>query len=489
MAGCESRRRPYRLGHDALNQQPWTPVFDRVTPMGLRPGWCSNLRRLAAVPDIKFTRSGTVDLAYQIVGDGPLDIVLMIGWVSHLEMVWELPEARHFVERFAGMGRVVLFDKRGTGLSDRPSDQPSASDMVPDTLAVMDAAGMDSAVLVGWVDAAAVAIQVAALHPRRVKALVLGEALASSVPDEEHPWGLNEEMTNAVADAIQTGGWGEAILFPMIAPSLAGDERIHNWFRRLERMSATPSMAGNLLRRTLTSDVRELLSQVTAPALVLHRQDSAFIPAEGIKWLADHLPDGRYVEVEGDQVAGYLGDVDALMDEVEDFLLGTRSGGGGNRRVLTVLYSDLVESTEKAASLGDDRWRSLLDEHRREARRLMGQYAGRELNNAGDGFLVGFESPSAAIRYGLALVEASSRQGLEVRVGVHSGEIAVVAGELSGMALHVGARVGALAGSGEVLVSRTVRDLLYGSEVRFISTGDHQLKGVPGEWELFRVGE
>lgn len=444
---------------------------------------------MAAVPDIKFTRSGSVDIAYQLVGDGPLDIVLMIGWVSHLEMVWELPEARHFVERFARMGRVVLFDKRGTGLSDRPSDQPSAADMVPDALAVMDAAGMESAVLVGWVDAVAVALQVAALHPERVKALVLGEALATSHPDEAHPWGLNQEMTNAVADAIEMGGWGEAVLFPMIAPSLASDERIHNWFRRLERMSATPSMASSLLRRTLTSDVRALLPQVTAPALVLHRRDSMFIPAEGVRWLADHLPDGRYVEVQGDAVPGYLGDTDALMDEVEDFLVGTRSGGDGDRRVLTILYSDLVGSTAKAASLGDDRWRNLLDDHRREARRLMGQHSGQELNNAGDGFLVGFESPSAALRYGLALIGASARQGLEVRVGVHSGEIAMTHGEPTGLALHVGARVGALAASGEVWVSRTVRDLLVGSEFEFTTTGVHELKGVPGVWELFRVGD
>jgi class 3 adenylate cyclase len=346
---------------------------------------------------------------------------------------------------------------------------------------------MESAVLVGWVDAVAVAIQVAALHPERVRALVLGEALATSMPDHEHPWGLNEQVTNAVADAIESGGWGEAVLFPMIAPSLADDERIHNWFRRLERMSATPSMAGNLLRRTLTTDVRALLPQVTAPALLLHRRDSAFIPAEGIQWLANHLPDGRYVELEGDQVAGYLGDVDSLMDEVEDFLLGTRSGGESNRRVLTILYSDLVESTAKAAALGDERWRNLLDEHRREARRLMGQHAGRELNNAGDGFLVGFESPSAAVRYGLSLIDASRRQGLGVRVGVHSGEIALTRGEPTGIALHVGARVGALAGAGEVWVSRTVRDLLIGSPFKFDSTGDHALKGVPGEWELFRV--
>jgi class 3 adenylate cyclase len=444
---------------------------------------------LVAVPEVKFTRSGAVDIAYQLVGHGPLDIVLMIGWVSHLEMLWELPETRRFVERLAGMGRVVLFDKRGTGLSDRPSDQPSPADMVPDALAVMNAVEMESAVLVGWVDAATIALEVAALHPERVKALVLGEALATSQPDDDHPWGLNEAITTAAADAIEMGGWGQAVLLPLIAPSLATDDRIRTWFMRLERMSATPSMAANLLRRVLTSDVRDLLPDVTAPTLVLHRRDSMFIPAPGIQWLAEHLPDGRYVEVEGDAVPGYFGDVDALMDEIEDFLLGTRSGRDEDHRVLTVLYSDLVNSTSTVASLGDDRWRNVLNDHLSEARRLMGQFAGRELNNTGDGFLIAFESPSAAIRYGFALIEASRRQGLEVRVGIHSGEIAFFENHVAGLALHVGARVGALAGTGEVWVSRTVRDLLFGSAFRFTSTGHHHLKGVSGEWELFRVGE
>lgn len=442
---------------------------------------------MVSVPEVRFTRSGTVDIAYQVVGEGPLDIVLMIGWVSHLEMLWELPEARHFIERLAGMGRVALFDKRGTGLSDRPSGPPRNTDLVPDVLAVMDAAGMDSAAFVGWIDAATLALEVAASHSERVVALVLGETLATNTPDEEHPWGPNEKFINAVADAIEGGGWGQAVLLPMIAPSVATDDRIRNWFMRMERMAATPSMAANLLRRTVTLDIRHLLSSVTTPALVLHRRDSALLPTEGIRWLANHLPAGRYVELPGDEVPGYLGDVDALMDEVEEFLVGTRTGGGRARRVVTVLFSDIVASTERAAAVGDARWRNLLDDHRREARRLLVHYGGREIDTAGDGFLISFDSPSAAIRYGLALSQASSRQGVEVRVGIHSGEVVILEGDLAGLAVHLGARVAARAETGTVWVSQTVRDLLIGSEFRFTSRGRHLLKGVPGEWELFSV--
>ena len=302
---------------------------------------------MSLVPEVRFTRSGAVDLAYQVLGDGPLDILVMIGWVSHLEVLWELPECRRFLERYAAMGRVALFDKRGTGLSDRPSIEASTGDMVPDVLAVMDAVGMERAALVGWTDAAAIAMTVAAMHPQRVSALVLGEVLATSTPDEDHPWGPDPEAFKTVAGVIEQGMWGQAILLPLIAPSVTDDERIVNWFRKLERMSATPSMAANLLRRMMEIDLRPLLPSVTAPALLLHRKDAPFIPAEGMRWLAEHLPNGQYVEVPGDETPGFLGDVDGLMDEIEEFLVGTRVGAAIDRRVGTVLFSDVVGSTER----------------------------------------------------------------------------------------------------------------------------------------------
>lgn len=440
-------------------------------------------------PPVSFTRSGSVDLAYQVVGEGERDIVLMIGWVSHLEVMWELPEARHFIERFAGMGRVVLFDKRGTGLSDRPAAPATSDELVLDILAVMEAAAVENAVLDGWVDAAVAAIEFAAQHPERVSALVLGETLATSRPSDDHPWAPNEGIVGAVADALENGAWGRAVLLSTIAPTAAEDPRIRNWFERLERMSATPSMAANLLRRTVDTDVRHLLPRVQAPALVLHRREARFVPAQGVRWLAEQLPRGQYVEVSGSEVPGYLGDVDLLMDEVEDFLIGTRTGSSATKRVVTVVFSDIVGSTERVAVLGDTRWRHVLDDHHREVRRLTTRYGGRAVDTAGDGFLLAFDTPSSAVRCALDLVRETRRSGLALRVGVHTGEVVVEEDDLRGLAVHLGARVAARAEPGEVWVSQTVRDVLIGAGFAYEPRGRHVLKGVPGEWELFRVSE
>jgi class 3 adenylate cyclase len=442
---------------------------------------------VAAVAPIRYVRSGELDIAYQVMGDGPLDIVGMIGWVSHLEVVVELPEAAHFIDRLAAMGRLVIFDKRGTGLSDRPTKAATFAEMVPDVLAVMDAVGMEQAALLGWVDAAALAMTVAAHHPQRVSALVLGEAIATSTPDADHPWGPDPVTIRALADAIEGGLWGQAVLLPFIAPSVADDERILGWFRRLERMSATPNMAANLLRLNLGADLRPILDRIVAPSLLIHRRDAPLVPTEAVRWLADHLPDGRYVEVAGDEAPGYLGDVDALMDEIEDFLVGTRSGAASNRRVTTVLFSDVVSSTELAADVGDSRWHHLLETHRVGVRRLLTRHGGTEVDTAGDGFLITFDSPTNAIRCALAVSATSRADGLAVRIGIHTGEVVRQGADVSGVAVHIGARVSALASGDEVLVSGTVRDMVIGSGFTFTSRGRHQLKGVPGDWELFSV--
>jgi class 3 adenylate cyclase/pimeloyl-ACP methyl ester carboxylesterase len=445
------------------------------------------IAHIVARSEIRFTRSGPVDLAYQVIGEGPLDIVVAIGWVSHLEVLWEFPEVAHFLDRLAGMGRVVIFDKRGTGLSDRPPGVPTYEQMVTDVVAVMDAAGIDRAVMVGWVDAATLAIYTAVLHPDRVRAIVLGETMATAAPDDEHPWGPDPAVIEAVAEAIETGAWGHAILLPLIAPSVAGDERVMAWFRRLETMAATPSMAANMLRLTLSTDVRPILARVRAPALVLHRRDAPFMPSAGVRWLADHLPDGRYVEVPGDELPGYLGDIDALMDEIEEFLLGTRVGAGASRRVVTIMFSDVVGSTEHAADVGDRRWHGLLETHRTGMRRLLARYGGAEIDTAGDGFLTTFESPTACIRCAMELAGASRSSGLSVRIGIHAGEVVSRRDGITGLAVHIGARIAAAADHDEVLISQTVRDLVIGSGFELESHGRHSLKGVPGTWELFAV--
>ena len=441
----------------------------------------------ATKPEIRYTRSGDVDLAYQVFGEGPIDIVCIIGWVSHLDALWELPEVAHYFDRLAAMGRVLVFDKRGTGLSDRPAEVPTYEQLVDDTIAMMDAVGMERAVLVGWVDTAALAVTLAAKHPDRVRALVLGELLASSIPDDDFPWGVDPVVMRGVIHSIESGAWGQATMLPLVAPSAARDERIVAWLRRFERMSATPSMAANILRLNNTTDVRPLLGRVSVPALVLHRRDAPFIPGEALAWLADRLPDGRYVEVPGDEVPGYLGDIDSLMDEIEDFLLGTRTGAASTRRVATVLFSDVVGSTHRAAEVGDWRWHQLLEEHRRAVRDLVARYGGTEVDTAGDGFLLSFDSPSTAIRCALAMSDVSRANGLDVRIGLHAGEVVRQGDQITGLAVNIGARVGSAAGPGEVLTSHTVRDLVIGSGFRFSSRGEEELRGVPGRWELFAV--
>jgi class 3 adenylate cyclase/pimeloyl-ACP methyl ester carboxylesterase len=440
---------------------------------------------MSAVPEVKFIESGDVDIAYQVVGEGPRSIVLMMGWVSHLEVLWELAEVAQFINRLAAMGRVVLFDKRGTGLSDRPSDVDSA-DMVPDVLAVMDAAGVDRAVLVGWVDAAAVALLVAASHPERVEALVLGEPIATPSADNEHPWEFDPNANAIIAEAVESS-WGQGILLPLIAPSQSGDERIAGWFRKMERMAASPRMAAGLMKRFLSTDLRQVLPAVTAPALLVHRRDAPLIPSEAIQWLADELPRGRYVEVPGDETPGYLGDVDSLMDEVEEFISGTRVGGYVHRPVLTVLFSDVVGSTELAGSVGDQKWHGLLETYQARVRQVLGQYGGREINTAGDGFFITFDSPTLAVRCARSMVSTSREIGIELRIGIHTGEVVVEADTVSGMTVHVGARVQAAADPGEILVSRTVRDIVLGSAVDLEPKGVTDLKGVPGEWDLYRL--
>lgn len=309
----------------------------------------------------RYARSGSVDIAFQTVGSGTRDILVGIGWVSHLELLWELPEAVHFLERLAGLGRLILYDARGTGMSDRPTGAPSLDDLVPDLLAVLDAAGSRRAVVVGWVDKAPVALSLAARHPERVEALVLGEALASLRPRPGHPAGLEPAVLEELADSVEHGAWGSGRMLTWVAPRASQEPRVMAWWRRWERMSATPNTAAGLLRLLLDVDVRGILDDVHVAVLLLHRAGSQFVPAEGVRWLADALPNGRYVEVPGNELAAFFGDTDALMDEVEEFVAGTRTGADGDRAVFTMLVTDVVGSTARAAALGDRRWRELLD--------------------------------------------------------------------------------------------------------------------------------
>jgi len=441
---------------------------------------------VAEIPQTRFTRAGEVDIAYQVVGPGgALDLVFIPGWMSHLEVMWELPEFARFLDRLATMGRLLLFDKRGTGLSDRVASLPTLEQRADDIKAVMDTAGSASAAIVAWGEGAAIAAMFAAAHPERVTALVLGSSPAkltggprAVVPDPT--------TMQAFAGAVEAG-WGSASLVPLLAPSLADDTRFLSWYRRWERLSSTPSAAAANLRWAMEFDLGPVLSSIRAKTLVVHRVGNALVPLESVRTAANLIPDARFVELPGRDDLPYVGDSEALLDVVQEFLTGTKGTPDSDRSLATVLFTDIVGSTQKARELGDRRWRDLLDEHHARVRRLLERFRGSEVDTAGDGFFVTFDGPARAVRCACAISDAMREIGVEIRAGLHTGEVQRRGAAVTGLAVHVGARVAALARAREVLVTSTVQMLVLGSGISFADRGLHKLKGVPDEWQLFAV--
>ena len=435
---------------------------------------------MQAPPRTRFARSGDVDLAFQVFGDGPRNILAIAGWVSHLEVMWELAEFARFLERLGTMGRVAVYDKRGTGMSDRPGGESTLEDHVNDVRAVLDAAGMDRVCPIGWVDAVGVVASFAATWPDRVDALVLGSFLPS--PSATVPPELAAEFAHAVEHA-----WGEAVMVPAMVPSVADDPRVLEWFRRYERMSATPNAAAAMQEWALSLDLDAILPAIQAPTLVLHRRDVVSVPAAEVRRGAALIPDARYVELPGADLYPIFGDADAVLAEIEEFLTGARTAAHSDRVLATVLFTDIVDSTARARALGDRAWSDLLDAHNTEVRRVLAQWGGHEVKTTGDGFLATFDGPARGIRAAATVVRSIRDLGLEIRAGLHTGEIERGPDDISGIAVHVGARVAALAGPSEVLVTSTVKDLVLGSTITFADRGRHPLKGVPGDWQLFAV--
>jgi class 3 adenylate cyclase/pimeloyl-ACP methyl ester carboxylesterase len=440
---------------------------------------------VAAVPDTYYARSGGVDLAYQVVGDGPFDFVFVPGWVWNLELCWELAEIARFFERLASFSRLIVFDKRGVGLSDRVGGVATLQERADDILAVVDAVGSERAAIGGWFDGAAMAAHFAATHPERVRALVLGSFPARPGGGDNVPVGLGDDSLDALAAVIEQE-WGSARMLEITAPSVAHDERIVRFWRRFERASASPNAAAALFRWNRVIDLVDVLPLVAAPTLVLQRAGS-ITPNEGVRDLAARIRGARYVELPGDDIYPFIGDMDAVVDEIEGFLTGVRGPAPATRTLATVLFTDIVGSTERASGLGDRGWRDLLDTHHHEIRSVIEHYGGREVDTAGAGFFVTFDGPERAVRAALAAVDAVRRVGLHIRAGLHTGEVIWSGDNVSGVAVHIGARVAALAGGDEVLVTRTVKDLALGSTLEFEDAGEHELKGVPERWRLFRV--
>jgi class 3 adenylate cyclase/pimeloyl-ACP methyl ester carboxylesterase len=444
---------------------------------------------LADPPTTRYATSGDdAAIAYQVVGHGPRDLLVIPGWVSHLELQWEHPTMRRFIERLSGFARVILMDKRGTGLSDRVAvaDLPTLEQRVGDVRAVLDAADSERAALLGISEGGPQAIAFAAAHPKRVEALALYGTFARWTRSEDYPWAPTAEHHARSREQIRNH-WGEGRDVDYFAPSLAGDPDVESFWGRFQRQSVSPAAAVALTRMATELDVRDLLPSVRAPTVVIHRSDDRVTRLPGGRYLAEHIDGARMVELPGADHWWFAGDIDTVIDEIGHFLTGELPHREPERVLSTVLFTDIVGSTERAAELGDSRWREMLEQHESVTRREVARARGRTVKTLGDGALATFDGPARAVRCACALRDAVRGLGLELRAGVHTGEVEQIGDDVGGLAVHLGARVGALAGAGEVLASQTVRDLVVGSGIEWDDRGAHALKGVPGEWRVYAV--
>jgi class 3 adenylate cyclase len=439
-------------------------------------------------PSTRYAQSpdGT-SIAFQVHGERqPLDLVFVPGFVSHVELIWEEPAIARFLGRLASLSRLIVFDKRGQGLSDRLGRPPTLEESMDDLGAVMDAAESERAAIFGISEGGPMSALFAATYPARVSSLVLYGTFARMVRASDFPQGVREERFDSWAELVGEQ-WGEAVGVDLWAPSDEGNPEFERWWSRLLRQGTSPSGAIELMNLYREIDIRAALPAIGVPTLVLHRRDDRLVPARQARYLADRIPGARYVELSGVDHLPTVGDQDALLDEVEEFLVGSRGAHGVERALATILFTDIVGSTKTAARLGDRRWRDLLERHDATVRNELAVHRGREVKTLGDGFLATFDGPGRAIRCATAIHDELSRSGVEIRSGIHSGEVEAIGEDVGGMAVNIGARVGALAAPGEVLVSSTVRELVVGSGIEFEERGSHRLKGALDEWRLYAV--
>jgi len=435
----------------------------------------------------RYAKSRDVHIAYQVVGDGPVDLVLVPGWVSNVELWWEDPGWSAFMHRLMSFSRLILFDKRGTGLSDRVSvrEMPTLEERMDDVRAVMDAAGSETAFVMGLSEGGPMSVLFAASHPERTRALALYGSFPRITSGEGYPWGFAPEQVEPMLTLAERS-WGDGkFTGNLFAPGEVGARL--GFFARFEREGASPGAMIALVRMLVEIDVRDVLPLIAVPTLIVHRNGDAVAPIEGARYMAERIPNARLVELTGDH-SPVTGDTDAILDQIEEFVTGRRAERAPDRVFATVMFTDIVDSTPRAAAMGDRRWSELLDGHHRLVRQQLARFDGQEVKTMGDGFLATFDGPARAVRCALATSEATKAIGLPLRAGLHAGECERRQGDISGIAVHTAARVAALAGPGDVLVSRTVKDLVAGSGLQFEDRGSHTLKGVPDEWRLFAVG-
>lgn len=441
-------------------------------------------------PEIKYVRSGEVSLAYSVVGSGPPDLVWCgVGWISHLELDWEEPAHQHMFERLASFSRLIQYDSRGAGLSDRTVEQPTVEEDARDLLAILDDAGSSRPFIAGAGQGGMTALYFAATYPDRCTAVIAYSTPLRQGRTDDYPFGTPPEAMESWASRVERGlmTHGYAPL-SFVAPSRADDPQFREWWYKYFRSAVSPMSATRSYRAAFNSDIRSVVPLIAVPVLVLHRKgEDRVYPVEMSRDLVDRIPTAKLVELDGDDYLPEAGDVDAFVDEIEDFVTGTRPAREPDRVLATVLFTDLVDSTKLAIERGDARWRQILDRHDELVRIELARSGGRQIKTTGDGVLAIFDGPARAVRCACAIRDVLRGLDIEVRSGIHTGEIVLRGEDVAGVAVHIGQRVSALAGPSEVLVSRTVTDLVAGSGLEFEDRGEHELKGVPGRWQLYAV--
>jgi len=438
------------------------------------------------LPTARYAKSGDTNIAYVTHGDGPLDIVWVPTWISQCEHLFAEPTIAAEFDRLASFSRVIVFDRRGSGLSDPMLGAPTLEEQMDDVLAVMEATESEHAAVIGSLEGGPMAALFAATHPDRTQALVLYATFARATWAPDYTWTWTTEERDAAGEQL-VANWGQGLTTGAVAPSRMDDPAFREWAARLERLAASPATIAKIIKLIGEFDVRRVLPSIRVPTLVAHRRDDTFINFEHALYFAEHIPDARLLELEGSDSLFSIGDNDVFLGEVEEFLTGTRHEREPDRMLATVLFTDICKSTERAAEMGDARWRNLLERHDTLARLAFDRHRGSEVKRTGDGFLATFDGPARAIRCAASLAEGVQSLGIEIRSGLHTGECEVMNDDVGGLAVHIGARVMGAAAPSEVLVSSTVKDLVVGSGIEFQDRGSRELKGVPGEWRLFAV--
>lgn len=436
-------------------------------------------------PETRYARSGDVSIAYQVFGEGDMDLVMIPGFISHLEVEWDEPPFVAAMERMGRFARVIRFDKRGTGMSDPVAELPSLEVRMDDVRAVMDAAGSERAALFGFSEGCAMGALFAATYPERTTALVLYGGLAKGIASEDYPWGPPPEILDPEVVGSMKDDWGKGYVADIFLPSIADMEGVRQMVGRMERMAASPGVLFRLYEMFAEIDVRHVLPVISVPTLLLHRTGDRATNVGNSRWMAEQIPEAKFIEFEGIDHHLWIGNTDEILDEIEEFLTGAKPTPEPDRILATVMFTDIVDSTKKATELGDKQWRETLLRHQDITRQELDRHRGREVKTTGDGFLATFDGPARGVRCAQAICEGVRPLGVEVRAGLHCGECEVLGDDIGGIAVHIASRVGSNAGAGEVLVSRTVKDLVAGSGISFEDRGTHTLKGIPDPWNLY----